>query len=162
MEETRERYTTMKPRLNPYQAAPQAMKALVALENYVQQSGLDHSLIDLVKTRASQINGCAYCIHMHTGEARARGETEERLYLLDAWHESPLYSERERAALAWTEAVTLLSETHVPDRVYEQAREQFSEAELVNLTLCVAAINAWNRIAISFRAVHPTKWKGAT
>jgi AhpD family alkylhydroperoxidase len=152
----------MNPRLNPYQAAPEAMKAMVALENYVQQSGLDHSLIDLVKTRASQINGCAYCIHMHTGEARARGETEERLYLLDAWHESPLHSERERAALAWTEAVTLLSETHVADRVYEQAREQFSEAELVNLTLCVAAINAWNRIAISFRSVHPTHWKGPT
>ena len=89
----------MTPRLNPYKAAPEAMKALVALENYVQQSGLDHSLIDLVKTRASQINGCAYCIHMHTAEARARGETEERLYLLDAWHESPLYSERERAHL---------------------------------------------------------------
>jgi AhpD family alkylhydroperoxidase len=152
----------MKPRLNPYQAAPEAMKALVALENYVQQNGLDHSLIDLVKTRASQLNGCAYCIHMHTGEARARGETEECLYLLDAWHESPLYSERERGALAWTEAVTLLLETHVPDRVYDQAREQFSEAELVNLTLCVAAINAWNRIAISFQAVHPTNWKGAT
>ena len=152
----------MNPRLNPYQAAPEAMKAMAALENYVQQSRLDHSLIDLVKTRASQINGCAYCIHMHTREARARGEAEERLYLLDAWPESPLYSERERAALAWTEAVTLLSETHVPDRVYEQAREQFSEAELVDLTLCVAAINAWNRIAISFRAVHPTNWKGAT
>ena len=152
----------MNPRLNPYQAAPEAMKALVALENYVQHSGLDHSLIDLVKTRASQINGCAYCIHMHTREARARGETEERLYVLDAWHESPLYSERERAALAWTEAVTLLAETHVPDRVYDQARAQFSEAELVNLTLCVAAINAWNRVAISFRAVHPTKTKGTT
>lgn len=152
----------MNPRLNPYRAAPEAMRAMAALENYVQQSGLDHSLIDLVKTRASQINGCAYCIHMHTREARARGEAEERLYLLDAWPESPLYSERERAALAWTEAVTLLSESHVPDRVYEQAREQFSEAELVNLTLCVAAINAWNRIAISFRAVHPTNWKGAT
>jgi AhpD family alkylhydroperoxidase len=111
----------MTPRLNPYKASPEAMKALVALENYVQGSGLDHSLIDLVKTRASQINGCAYCIHMHTSEARARGETEERLYLLDAWHESPLYSERERAALAWTEAVRLVSETHVPDAVYDQA-----------------------------------------
>jgi AhpD family alkylhydroperoxidase len=147
----------MTPRLNPYKAAPEAMKALVALENYVQGSGLDHSLIDLVKTRASQINGCAYCIHMHTSEARARGETEERLYLLDAWCDSPLYSERERAALAWT----LVSETHVPDTVYDQARQHFSETELVKLTLCVAAINAWNRIAISFRAVHPTHWKGA-
>ena len=145
----------MTPRLNPYKAAPEAMKALAALENYVQESGLDHSLIDLVKIRASQINGCAYCIHMHTSEARARGETEERLYLLDAWHESPLYSERERAALAWTEAVTLVSEAHVPDAVFDQARQQFSETELVNLTLCVAAINAWNRMAISFRSVHP-------
>jgi alkylhydroperoxidase family enzyme len=97
----------------------------------------------------------------HTSEARARGETEERLYLLSAWHESPLYSERERAAPAWTEAVTLVSETHVPDGVYDQARQHFSGAELVNLTLCVAAINAWNRIAISFRAVHPIHWKGA-
>jgi AhpD family alkylhydroperoxidase len=132
----------------------------VALENYVQESGLDHSLVDLVITRASQINGCAYCIHMHTKEARARGETEERLYLLDAWRDSPLYSERERAALAWTEAVTLVSETHVPGDVYDQARQHFSKTELVNLTLCVTAINAWNRIAISFRAVHPTHWKG--
>jgi AhpD family alkylhydroperoxidase len=152
----------MTPRLNPYKAAPEAMKAMVALENYVQQSGLDHSLIDLVITRSSQINGCAYCIHMHTGEARARGETEEPLYLLDAWRDSPLYSERERAALAWTEAVILVSQTHVPDTVYDQARQHFSETELVNLTLCVAAINAWNRIAISFRSVHPTRWKGAT
>jgi len=152
----------MTPRFNPYKAAPEAMKALAALENYVQESGLDHSLIDLVKTRASQINGCAYCIHMHTSEARARGETEERLYLLDAWHESPLYNERERAALAWTEAVTLVSETHVPDAVFDQARQQFSETELVNLTLCVAAINAWNRVAISFRSVHPIHRTRAT
>jgi AhpD family alkylhydroperoxidase len=152
----------MTPRLNPYKATPEAMKAMLALETYVQGSGVDHSLIDLVKTRASQINGYAYCIHMHTSQARARGETEERLYLLDAWHESPLYSERERAALAWTEAVTLVSATHVPDAVYDQARQHFSETELVNLTLCVAAINAWNRIAISFRAVHPTHRKGAS
>src|ERR1700674_977340 len=102
----------MTPRLNPYKAAPEAMKALAALENYVQESGLDHSLIDLVKIRASQINGCAYCIHMHTSEARARGETEERLYLLDAWHESPLYHQRERAALAWARARPLAQRTH--------------------------------------------------
>jgi AhpD family alkylhydroperoxidase len=155
MDYTTERHTAMTPRLNPYKAAPEAMKAMVALENYVQESGLDHTLIDLVITRASQINGCAYCIHMHTKDARARGETEERLYLLDAWRDSPLYSERERAALAWTEAVTLVSETHVPDAVYDLARQHFSETELVKLTLCVAAINAWNRIAISFRSVHP-------
>ena len=147
----------MKPRLNPYQAAPDAMKAMAALEGYVQGSGLEPSLIELVKTRASQINGCAFCIHMHTRDARARGETEERLYLLDAWRESPLYSERERGALAWTEAATLVAQTHIPDDVYEVARAQFDERELVNLTLLVGAINAWNRIAIGFRAVHPVK-----
>jgi len=147
----------MKPRLNPYQVAPDAMKALMALENYVQGSGLDPSLIDLVKTRASQINGCAFCIHMHTREARAHGETEERLYLLDAWRESPLYSERERAALAWTEALTLISQTHAPDDVYEAVRRQFAPDEIVKLTLLVATINSWNRVAISLRSVHPTK-----
>jgi AhpD family alkylhydroperoxidase len=147
----------MQARINPYKAAPDMMKALGALETAVQHSGLEPSLVDLVKTRASQINGCAYCIHMHTSEARARGETEQRLYLLDAWHESPLYSDRERAALAWTEAVTLVSQTRVPDAVYEQARTAFSEAELVNLTMAVATINAWNRIAISFRSLHPIR-----
>jgi AhpD family alkylhydroperoxidase len=147
----------MQPRMNPYQAAPEAMKAMGALENYVQGCGLESSLIDLVKTRASQINGCAFCIHLHTREARSRGESEERLYLLDAWRESPLYSERERAALAWTEALTLIAQTHVPDAVYEDARRHFAEPELVKLTLLVGAINAWNRIAISFRSVHPAK-----
>ncbi|MBK8175777.1 MAG: carboxymuconolactone decarboxylase family protein [Rhodospirillales bacterium] len=145
----------MDARINPYQAAPEAMKAMLALESYVGGCGLEISLIDLVKTRASQINGCAFCIHMHTHEARARGESEERLYLLSAWEESPLYSERERAALAWTEAVTRVAETHVPDTVYEAVRRYFAEDELVKLTLLVATINAWNRIAISFRAVHP-------
>lgn len=147
----------MQPRLNAYKAAPDMMKALGALESTVQASGLEPSLIDLVKTRASQINGCAYCIHMHTKEARGRGESEQRLYLLDAWRESPLYSDRERAALAWTEAVTLVSQTHVPDSVYEEVRKSFSEAEIVKLTMLIATINAWNRIAISFRSVHPVK-----
>jgi AhpD family alkylhydroperoxidase len=147
----------MKPRLNPYQASPEAMKAVAALEAYVKGSGLEPSLIELIKTRASQINGCAYCLHMHTRDARAKGESEERLYLLDAWRESPLYTDRERAALAWTEAVTLVSQTHVPDEVYEAARRHFSEEELVKLTVAVATINAWNRISISFRAVHPVK-----
>lgn len=146
----------MKPRLNPYKAVPEAIQAMMALENFVEKSGLEHSLIDLVKTRASQINGCAYCVHMHTREARARGESEERLYLLSAWRESPLYTERERAALEWTEAVTLVSETHIPDTVYDLARRQFSEEEIVKLTLALVAINGWNRIAIGFRAVHPT------
>ena len=147
----------MQPRLNPLKAAPDAIKALGVLDSFVQGSGLEPSLIDLVKIRASQINGCAYCVHMHTKDARARGETEERIYLLGAWHESPLYTERERAALAWTEAVTLVSETHVPDDVYSEARQSFSEEEIVKLTVAVATINAWNRIGVSFRAVHPVK-----
>jgi AhpD family alkylhydroperoxidase len=148
----------MKPRLDlntAAKAAPDAMKALFALEAAIQKSGLENSLIHLVKTRASQINGCAYCIHMHTHEARADGETEERLYLLDAWRESPLYSERERAALAWTEAVTLVSQTHVPDDVYETVRAQLPEADIAKLTLVIGTINLWNRLAISLRAVHP-------
>ena len=147
----------MKPRLNAYQVAPDTIKALMALETAVQGSGLEQSLIELVKTRASQINGCAFCINMHTQDARKHGETEQRLYLLNAWREAPVYTDRERAALAWTEAVTLVSETHVPDDVYENVRAQFSEAETVNLTMLVATINAWNRIAISFRTIPPVQ-----
>jgi AhpD family alkylhydroperoxidase len=148
---------TMKARLNPYQAAPDTMKAVTALEAQIQASGLEQSLIDLVKTRASQINGCAFCINMHTHEARSRGESEERLYLLNAWHESPVYTDRERAALAWTDAVTLVSQTHVPDDVYAEVRQHFSETELVNLTVAIGAINLWNRVAISFRSVPMVK-----
>ena len=151
----------MKPRLNPYQVAPATIKALMALESEVRGSGLEQSLIELVKTRASQINGCAFCINMHTQDARKHGETEQRLYLLNAWRESPVYSDRERAALAWTEAVTLISETHAPDDVYENVRAQFSEAETVNLTMLVATINAWNRLAISFRYIPEVKTKVA-
>lgn len=147
----------MKPRLNPYQAAPAAMQAMAALESHFQSCGLEPSLMELVRTRASQVNGCAFCIHMHTRDARARGESEERLYLLDAWRESPLYTERERAALAWTEAVTLVAQSHVPGAVYDVVRQHFAEDELVELTLLVATINAWNRIAISFRSVHSTR-----
>ena len=147
----------MKPRMNFYQAAPDTIKALSALEAQVQGSGLEQSLIELVKARASQINGCAYCINMHTEDARKRGETEQRLHLLSAWREAPVYSKRERAALAWTEAVTLISETHVPDDIYAEIRAQFSEAETVNLTMLIATINAWNRLAIAFRAVPPMK-----
>ena len=142
-------------RMNFYQAAPETIKALVALEAQIQASGLEKSLIELVKTRASQINGCAYCIHMHTQDARKQGETEQRLYLLNAWHESPLYTDRERAALAWTEALTLIAETHAPDNLYEDVRAHFSEAETVNLTMLIGAINAWNRLAIGFRMAHP-------
>ena len=147
----------MKPRLNPYEAAPVAMKALAGLEAQVAASGLDPTLTELVKIRASQINGCAFCLHMHTRDARAKGESQERIYLLDAWRESPLYSARERAALAWTEAVTLVSQTHVPDAVYEEVRACFEPEELVKLTLLIVTINAWNRFAISFRSIHPVK-----
>jgi AhpD family alkylhydroperoxidase len=152
----------MKPRMNFQQAAPDTVKALMALETQVQASGLEQSLIELVKTRASQINGCAFCINMHTQDARKHGETEQRLYLLDAWRETPVYSDRERAALAWTEAVTLISETHAPDDAYDEVRKHFSEAETVNLTMLIATINAWNRLAISFRAVPPARAKAAT
>jgi AhpD family alkylhydroperoxidase len=151
----------MKPRLNAFQVAPETMKALGALETHVQGSGLEKSLVELVKTRASQINGCAFCINMHTQDARKQGETEQRLYLLNAWRESPVYTDRERAALAWTEAVTLVSETHVPDDVYNEVRSQFSEQETVNLTMLVATINAWNRISVSFRALPTVKVKAA-
>ena len=151
----------MKPRMNFTHAAPDTIKALTALEAQVQASGLEQSLIELVKTRASQINGCAFCINMHTQDARKHGETEQRLYLLNAWQESPVYTDRERAALAWTEAVTLVAQTHVPDDVYEDLRKHFSEAETVNLTMLVATINAWNRIAISFRSIPPVRAKAA-
>jgi AhpD family alkylhydroperoxidase len=151
----------MKSRLSFYQAAPDTMKALEALEAHVRSSGLEQSLIELVKTRASQINGCAFCINMHTQDARKQGETEQRLYLLNAWHETPLYTDRERAALAWTEALTLIADTHAPDDLYEDVRVHFSESETVNLTMLIGAINAWNRLAIAFRAVHPVKAKAA-
>ena len=152
----------MKPRLNAYQAAPPVMKAMMALESQAAGIGLEPLLMELVKIRASQINGCAFCLHMHTRDARTKGEKEERIYVLDAWRESPFYSARERAALAWTEAVTLVSQTHVPDDVYEQARAEFSEEELVKLTLLVATINAWNRFAISFRSIQPVNVKAGS
>ncbi|WGD53112.1 carboxymuconolactone decarboxylase family protein [Bradyrhizobium sp. CB1650] len=151
----------MKPRMNFYQAAPESIKALTAVETQIQSSGLEQSLVELVKTRASQINGCAFCINMHTQDARKHGETEQRLYLLNAWHDSPLYTDRERAALAWTEAVTLISETHAPDDVYQELRKHFSESEAMNLTMLIGTINAWNRLAIAFRPVPP-KAKAAT
>jgi AhpD family alkylhydroperoxidase len=151
----------MKPRMNFYQAAPETIKALSAVEAQIAASGLEKSLIELVKTRASQINGCAFCINMHTQDARKLGETEQRLYMLSAWRESPLYTDRERAALAWTDAVTLIADTHAPDDLYEELRAHFSEAEMVNLTMLIGVINAWNRIAISFRAIHPVKAKAA-
>jgi AhpD family alkylhydroperoxidase len=143
----------LEPRLKYVKAAPSAYQAMATLQQFVDQCGLERGLLELVKLRASQINGCAYCIDMHTKDARAEGETEQRLYLLDAWRESPFYSDRERAALAWTEALTLVSQTHAPDDVYEQARQHFSEEEVVNLTMAIVAINGWNRLSIGFRAV---------
>jgi AhpD family alkylhydroperoxidase len=136
--------------------APEGAKAMWTLENYVRHCGLEPSLLELVKFRASQINGCAYCIDMHSKDARAHGETEQRLYALSAWRETPFFTDRERAALAWTEAVTEVAHSHVPDEVYELARQHFSEKELVDLTLAVVVINGWNRLAISFRKVPGT------
>jgi len=141
----------MKSRLKNINGYPRALQAMLGLQRYVNESGLEHSLQELVKMRASQINGCAYCLDMHSKDARAAGETEQRLYLLNAWRESPMYTDRERAALEWTEAVTRIGDGHVPDAVYEVARQHFSEEELINLTLAVVAINGWNRLMISFR-----------
>ena len=146
----------MKQRIDYKHTNPDAIQAMWALERYVHQCGLELSLLELVKTRASQINGCAYCIDMHTKDARACGETEQRLYALSAWEETPFFSERERAALAWTEAVTLVASGHVPDAVFEAARQHFTETELVNLTLAIVAINGWNRLAVAFRALPGT------
>jgi AhpD family alkylhydroperoxidase len=131
--------------------APEGLEAMGHLEVYVRRCGLEPSLLELVKLRASQINGCAYCIDMHTKDARARGETEQRLYALSVWRETPFFTERERAALAWTEAVTEVARSHVPDDVYHMARQHFDEKELVDLTLAVVVTNGWNRLAISFR-----------
>lgn len=151
----------MSKRLNPHIVAPQAMKPMIDMEAYLAGCGLEHSLIELVKMRASQINGCAFCLHMHSKDARAAGETEERLYLLNGWRESSLYTPRERAALAWTEALTLLAQTGAPDADYDGLFPHFDETEAVNLTLLITTINAWNRIAVGFRSQHPRAWKAA-
>ncbi len=142
----------MTQRLNYPQASPGGVKAMRTLQEYVESSGLEYTLLELVKMRASQINGCAYCLDMHSKDARAGGETEQRLYLLNAWREAPFYSPRERAALAWTEALTNISANEVPDTLYDEVRRQFSGKELVDLSLAVIAINGWNRLAIPFRS----------
>lgn len=141
----------MENRIDYLKVAPGVYKAMLGLEEYLHQCGLEESLLHMVKLRASQVNGCAYCIDMHWKDLRTIGESEQRLYGLDAWEESPYYSDRERAAFAWTEAVTNIRDGHVRDEVYEQVRKHFSEKELADLTLAVAAINAWNRLAISAR-----------
>jgi len=143
----------MEARFNYAKAAPGALKAMFGLEQYLRNCGLEERLLTLVDLRASQINGCAYCLDMHWKELRASGETEQRLYSLDAWRESPFYTDRERAALEWTEGLTLITDGHVPDEVYERVRQQFNEKELSDLTLAVVAINGWNRLNISARTV---------
>lgn len=151
----------MEPRLNYYAAAPALMKQFLDFSNQVYGSGLEKSLLELVKIRASQINGCANCLNMHTSDARKEGETEQRLHLLAAWHEAPVYSERERAALAWTEHLTLLADRRAPDDVYEALDAQFSKEEQVKLTMMINVINDWNRIAVGFRAYDPRLgWEG--
>jgi AhpD family alkylhydroperoxidase len=145
----------MSQRIDYRKASPAAYQAMLALQATVEKSGLEKSLLELLKIRASQINKCAYCLHMHTRDARKASETEERIYLLDAWRESSLYSERERAALAWTEALTLLPQQGAPDEVFAAMTAQFSEAEIVNVTLAIGAINAWNRIGVGFALLHP-------
>ena len=143
----------MTPRIDLMHVSPGILHAMLGLERQVHKAGLDSKLLDLVRMRASQINGCAYCLDMHSKDARANGETEQRLYGLEAWRETPYYSARERAALEWTEALTLVAETRVPDEVYERVREQFSEDELAHLSLAVVAINGWNRLNIAARTV---------
>lgn len=145
----------MNPRFDYTQAAPEVIQAQFNLSRFVRQCGLEHPLLELVKIRASQINGCAFCLEMHTREARAAGETEPRLHLLCAWRESPLYTRRERAALEWTEALTLVAGSHVPDDVFARVRAELSEPDMVRLTLAIGEINTWNRFAIGFRAIHP-------
>jgi AhpD family alkylhydroperoxidase len=143
----------MEARIDLMHVAPGVIQAMLGLEQHVRQAGLDARLLDLVRMRASQINGCAYCLDMHSKDARAAGETEQRLFGLDAWRETPYFSDRERAALEWTEALTLVAETRVPDDVYERVRQQFSENELAHLSLAVVAINGWNRLNVAARTV---------
>jgi len=148
----------MTARINFYAKAPKAVHAMLALTKHVGESGLESSLAELVKLRASYINGCAYCVDMHSKDARAEGETEQRIYSVPVWRETPFYTPRERAALAWTEAVTLIDEEGVPDELYEEARKHFDEAELVELTMAVITINGWNRLAIAFHS-EPGSYK---
>ncbi len=143
----------MSARIDYYKASAEGLAAVGRLEAHVRHSGLEESLLELVKMRASQINGCGFCLDMHSKDARAAGETEQRLYVLPAWREAPFYTERERAALEWTEAVTLIAQNEIPDEQFERVRAQFSDKELVDLTLAIAAINTWNRLSISFRTV---------
>lgn len=143
----------MRPRIEYENVAPGAVAAMLGLEDYVHRSGLEPSLLELVKVRASQINGCAYCADMHTRDARRQGEAEQRLHTIFAWRETPFFTERERAALAWTEAITRVNQGAFPDEAYESARRHFGEKELVDLTIAIVAINGWNRLAVGFGTV---------
>lgn len=151
----------MTTRLNHYAVEPKALEAMMGLETAIRESGLEFSLYELVKMRASQINGCAFCLHMHSQDARRAGETEDRLHLLSAWRESSLYTPRERAALAWTEALTRVADTGAPDAEFEPLKEHFSEREIVWLTMMIVTINGWNRLAVGFRSKHPRTWRAA-
>ena len=151
----------MKPRIDLMHVNPGVVQSILGLERQVSKARFDRKLLDLVRMRASQINGCAYCLDMHSKDARAEGESEQRLYGLDAWRETPYYSDRERAALEWTEALTLVAESHVPDDVYERVRTQFSEDELAHLSLAIVAINGWNRLNIAARTVPGTYVPGS-
>lgn len=145
----------MQPRIDYYKADPASIQAMLALEKHVSGTTLDHGLRELIKLRASQLNGCAFCVDMHSKDLRKHGETEQRLHLLCVWRESPLFTEAERAALAWTEAVTLVAQGGVPDEVHAEFARHYTEQEQVQITLLIGAINIWNRFAVSFRAVHP-------
>ncbi|WP_028032766.1 carboxymuconolactone decarboxylase family protein [Chelativorans sp. J32] len=147
----------MQPRLNFFHASPEIIKNVRALNKAVDECGLEKSLLHLIKLRASQINGCSYCVDMHSHEAREDGESEQRLYLVAAWRESPLFSERERAAFAWTERLTRLSEQMVTDEDFEQARKHFSDDELVKLSVAIGMINVWNRLCVPFQSIHPVR-----
>ncbi len=145
----------MTPRMNIFLAAPQGSKAMLAVEASIEESGLEHGLIELVRLRASQINGCAFCLHMHVRDAVKHGENDMRIHMLDSWRGSPLFSDRERAALNWTESLTRIAETHAPDEDYALLKSHFSEKEIAYLTLVIGAINLWNRVQTGLRAIHP-------
>jgi AhpD family alkylhydroperoxidase len=146
----------MEPRIDFYRLSPDGYKAMLGLEHYLSKSKVESKLLHLIKLRVSQMNGCAFCLDMHWKDLRAEGETEQRMYSLDAWRETPYYTDRERAALAWAEAVTNITDGHAPDERFEEARQHFSEQELADLTLAIATINSWNRISIAFRVVPGT------
>jgi AhpD family alkylhydroperoxidase len=146
----------MEPRIDFYRLSPDGYKAMLSLEHYLSKSKVEKKLLHLIKLRVSQMNGCAYCLDMHWKDLQGEGESEQRMYSLDAWRETPYYTDRERAALAWAEAVTNITDGHAPDELFEEARQHFSEQELADLTLAVATINSWNRISIAFRVVPGT------